>query len=136
MAWVVDTCIVLDLVLPASAWQASSANCLWRLAGEGVCVCPITFAELGPAFGGDPAVAEGFLATASINWREPWLEVDTAAAHRLWHQYRIQRQAGLAAKRPIADVLIAAFASRFQGIITRNAADFRQIDRNITIVEP
>jgi predicted nucleic acid-binding protein len=39
-------------------------------------------------------------------------------------------------KRPIADVLIAAFADRFQGIITRNAAHFRNIAPALTIVEP
>jgi hypothetical protein len=36
----------------------------------------------------------------------------------------------------VADVLIAAFARRFQGIITRNADDFRAIAPELTIVEP
>jgi predicted nucleic acid-binding protein len=39
-------------------------------------------------------------------------------------------------RRPIADVLIASFAGRFQGIVTRNANDFRQIDPSLTLVEP
>jgi len=36
----------------------------------------------------------------------------------------------------VADVLIAAFAERFQGIITRNASDFRNILPTLRIVEP
>lgn len=40
------------------------------------------------------------------------------------------------AKCPVADVLIAAFAERFQGIITRNASDFRNILPTLRIVEP
>jgi hypothetical protein len=39
-------------------------------------------------------------------------------------------------KRPVADVLIAAFAARFQGIITRNASDFRNILPNLVVIEP
>ena len=39
-------------------------------------------------------------------------------------------------KRPVADVLIAGFAERFQGIITRNAADFRNILPTLTVIEP
>ena len=40
------------------------------------------------------------------------------------------------AKRPIADVLIAAFAMRFQGIITRNLSDFQLIAPHLKIVAP
>lgn len=42
----------------------------------------------------------------------------------------------MVAKRPVADVLIAAFAERFQGIITRNATDFRNILPALTVVTP
>ena len=136
MAWVVDTCIILDLVIPNAALQVASASSLWRLSGEGLCVCPVTYAELGPAFAGDSAIADQFLASLSIASREPWIEADTLAAHRLWHGYQLRKRAGHVLKRPIADVLIAAFALRFQGIISRNSEDFRRIDPTIVVVEP
>ena len=39
-------------------------------------------------------------------------------------------------QRHLADVLIAAFADRFQGIIPRNASDFRSILPALTVIEP
>lgn len=136
MAWVVDTCIILDLVVPASTWRMLSATCLWRLAGDGLCVCPDTFAEIGPAFAGDAIAAEAFLKSVSTGCREPWADADTLRAHRLWHEYQLRRRTSLVPKRPVADVLIAAFAGRFQGLVTRNSNDFRQIDPSLTLVEP
>lgn len=67
---------------------------------------------------------------------EPWTSADTELAHRLWNDHQVRRRAAQMPKRPAADVLIAAFADRFQGIITRNAAHFRNIAPPLTIVEP
>ena len=61
---------------------------------------------------------------------------DTELAHRLWNDHQARRRAAQMPKRPVADVLIAAVADRFQGIITRNAAHFRNIAPALTIVEP
>lgn len=43
---------------------------------------------------------------------------------------------GLAAKKPIADVLIGALALRHDGLVTRNPADFRRHYPSLRIVEP
>jgi hypothetical protein len=136
MAWVVDTCIVLDLVTTNVAMRRASASCLWKLSGAGLVVCPVTYAELGPAFGGDPTVVDQFLSSLSIQTREPWTEADTLAAHRLWNDHQQRKRAGQAPRRPIADVLIAAFALRFDGIITRNTDDFHRIAPALVVVEP
>ena len=136
MAWVVDTCIILDLIIPNAPMRLASASCLWRLSKEGLCIAPVSFAELGPVFAGRPGAAEAFLSSLSIVAHEPWVEADTVAAHRLWHSYQVRRRANLVAKRPLADVLIAAFSLRFQGIISRNAEDFHRIDSVIAVVEP
>ena len=43
---------------------------------------------------------------------------------------------GETGKRPIADVLIGAFAMRKGGLITRNEADFRSLYPGLTIFNP
>jgi len=48
----------------------------------------------------------------------------------------VRRRQQQIAKRPVADVLIASFAERFQGIIIRNASDFRNILPTLTVIEP
>lgn len=136
MAWVVDTSVVLDLVVTNSPARNASAACLQQHLADGLCVCPVTFIELGPAFGGDPRAAEIFLHALPIATTEPWTAADTEVAHRLWHEHQARRRASQAVKRPVADVLIAAFASRFQGIITRNASDFRGIAPALKVIVP
>ncbi|MCB1225088.1 MAG: hypothetical protein KDK99_04685 [Verrucomicrobiales bacterium] len=136
MAWVVDTSVVVDLVTGDPLFEPSSTTCLQNHLHDGLVVCPVTFAELGPSFLGDDAAAEAFLKSAHIGAAEFWTAADTVLAHRLWHQFQQRRQQLHVAKRPVADVLIAAFAERFQGIITRNAADFRNILPTLRIIEP
>ena len=46
------------------------------------------------------------------------------------------KRAGKIPKRPIADVLVGAFASRFDGILTRNVADFQPVFPTLNIVTP
>ena len=42
---------------------------------------------------------------------EPWTWEDTEAAHAAWARYVHQKQIGNISKRPIADIIIGAFAS-------------------------
>ena len=127
--------MVLDLVVINATGRNASAACLQRHLADGLWVCPVTFVEAGPAFGGDPRAAESFLHALPIMTTEPWTAVDSDAAHRLWHHFEVRRRAAHISKRPVADVLIAAFADRFQGIITRNASDFRSILPALTVIE-
>jgi hypothetical protein len=136
MAWVVDTSVILDLIVADSSNRTASAACLREHLADGLCVRPVTFVEVAPAFGGDPQVAASFFESISITISEPWSRADTDAAHRLWNDHQVRRRTTHVAKRPVADILIAAFAGRFQGIITRNARDFRNIDPELPIVEP
>lgn len=136
MAWVVDTSVVVDLVTGDPLFEPASTACLQAHLGDGLVVSPVTFVELGPSFAGDEVAAEDFLKSAHIGSLEFWSPADTLLAHRLWHQHQQRRRQLQVAKRPVADVLIAAFAERYQGIITRNAADFRNILPALVIVEP
>ena len=117
-------------------FEPASTACVQAHLQDGIVICPVTFVELGPAFSGDVVAAEAFLASIHIGTTEYWTPEDTLLAHRLWHQFQMRRRHAQVAKRPVADVLIAAFAERFEGIITRNAADFRNILPALQIVEP
>jgi len=54
----------------------------------------------------------------------------------VWQRYVAARRATKAPKRPLADILIGAFASRFDGILTRNESDFSQVFPSLTITAP
>lgn len=136
MAWVVDTSVVLDLVTGDPVFEPVSTACLQAHLADGLVISPVTFIELGPSFSGDASAATAFLTASSIGSTEFWNHSDTLLAHQLWHEFQKRRRASQVAKRPVADVLIAAFAERFQGIITRNASDFGNIAPSLVVVEP
>jgi predicted nucleic acid-binding protein len=136
MAWVVDTSVVVDLVTGDPLFEPKSILCLQAHLSDGLVISPVTFVELGPSFSGDDVATEVFLRSSRIGTAEFWSPDDSVLAHRLWHQFQLRRRQQLIVKRPVADVLIAAFAERFQGIITRNAADFRNILPTLKVIEP
>lgn len=136
MPWVVDTCVVLDVLIADPRFGKSSAECLEARRGEGLIVCPMTFVELSPAFHGNLDLEREFFSRADIDWQVGWAFVDTLAAHAAWHRYVQSRPARRVPKRPLADILIGAFAQRFQGLITRNPQDFRSYLPELTLLVP
>jgi hypothetical protein len=44
-----------------------------------------------------------------------------------WGEYVEKKRAGKTGRRPVADVLIEAFAQRFEGLIARNLKDFASV---------
>jgi len=62
MAWVVDTCVLIDVLEDDPMFGLASALTLDEYETDGLIVCPISFAELAPAFEGDPGLQEEFLA--------------------------------------------------------------------------
>ncbi len=62
MAWVVDTAVLLDIHLDDPSFAQASAACLLKHAADGLTISPVTYVELAPAFGGDAALQEQFLA--------------------------------------------------------------------------
>ena len=127
MAWIVDTSVLLDIRLNDPAFGVASATCLARRLDEGLVLCPVSYVELAPSFQGDHALQQSFLRRVGVGWLEPWNWQDTAAAHRLWASQIARKRAGNAKKRPVADLLIEAFAQRFQGLITRNPKHFTTV---------
>jgi predicted nucleic acid-binding protein len=83
--------------------------------------------ELAPAFGGDVLIQNAFLERNGVEWITSWTWTDTEVAHHLWAEHVRSKRSGHSVKRPMADVLIAAFARRFQGLITRNPKHFTTV---------
>ena len=128
MAWVVDTCVLLDIRLRDASFGISSARCLQSRLSEGLVISPVTYVELSPAFNGFAAQEEEFLELTGVEFASAdWTSQDTAAAHQLWAEVIRKKRTGHGEKRPVADVLIEAFARRFQGIITRNPQHFATV---------
>ena len=136
MAWVVDTAVLIDVLEHDPEFGLRSARTLDARSGEGLVVCPITSVELSPAFEGSLALQREFLDGVGVDYGEEWTAEDTRRAHAAWYAYVQKRRTSRAPKRPIADLLIGAFASRFQGLITRNAQDFRRILPDLCLQVP
>jgi len=134
MPWVVDTCLLLDIGLDDPLFARKSEDLLADKAEDGLVVCPVTFVELAPAFGGMHKYLEEFLRNLGIEYREDWTWDDTASAHAAWFRHVERRRSGHDSKRPVADVLIGAFAARHRGLLTRNARDFSTVFPHLEIV--
>ncbi len=127
MAWVVDTSVLLDIYSADPAFGSSSADCLAQYLGAGLLLCPVSYIEMAPAFAGNASLQEQFMEEVGVEWPGAWTLADTQAAHRLWHRHVTLKRSGHVGKRPVADVLIEAFAQRFEGLITRNPKHFTTI---------
>ena len=136
MAWAVDTCLLIDVGLRDPNFERKSTDLIERHEAQGLVVCPVTFVELAPMFSGDQLNAEAFLDTFGVDCSEPWTEADTHMAFGAWHRWTRTRREQNLRRRPVADVLIGAFALRFDGLLTRNAADFKTLFPTLKLVEP
>ncbi|HEV3459335.1 MAG TPA: type II toxin-antitoxin system VapC family toxin [Thermoanaerobaculia bacterium] len=136
MAWVVDTCMLIDVLEDDPRFGRSSALTLDSYAAEGLVVCPVTYAELSPAFLGDAALQDEFLHGVGVDFRHDWTWADTLRAHEAWHRFIERRRSQSLARRPLADVLIGAFAGRYQGLVTRNATGFASIFPDLSLGGP
>jgi len=72
------------------------------------------------------------------DFEEPSNATDTDKAARAWARHIHGRRAAAPRfpKGPMADALIGAFASRFEGLLTRNTADFRQLYPKLRLISP
>jgi predicted nucleic acid-binding protein len=136
VSWVVDTCILIDIAEGDPQFSRRSARLLDRRRGAGLLIAPVSYIELAPRFQGVETVQNEFLEAIGVHWNEPWIWPDTLAAHRAWADYILRRRGGQDRKRPIADILIGAFASRFDGLMTRNEKDFQLLFPELRIDKP
>ena len=136
MAWVLDSCVLLDVALKDPEFGLPSALLLEDLRTDGLVVCPVSSIELTPQFGGDLRNVDEFLALLGADRGVGWLQADTENAAAGWARYVKQKRGRAVGKRPIADILIGGFACRFQGLVTRNPQHFQPFFPQLAIRRP
>lgn len=136
MIWVVDTCVLIDILKADPTFSKKSSQALQSKMDDVLEIAPITYVELAPAFKGDVAAQNEFLDAL-------WIRCDfgenrdaVLAAHRSWYAHVLRKRAGMDYKRPVTDVMIGAYALSKGGIITRNEADFRTLYPTLEIFNP
>ncbi len=136
MPWVIDSCVLLDVALKDPVHGVSSALFLESKRKDGLTVCPISIIEIAPFFDGNITTVRTFLKVMGAETSAAWMESDTEAAVQGWTRHVRLKRAGEASKRPIADMLIGAFACRHQGLVSRNPDHFRAFFPGLVISTP
>ena len=125
--WVVDTCVLIDLLRRDEAFATLAADALDVKRTEGLTIAPLTYVELAPALGGDVRAQDYFLSEIGISIDFEGKKDVVLVAHRAWYDHIQKKRKGEVSKRPIADVMIGAYAEAKGGLITRNEDDFRAL---------
>ncbi len=136
MPWVVDSCVILDIVLRDPVFARPSALLLDKLGRGGLVVCPVTLVEVAPCFGGEVKHVRQFAELIGMDHGWDWMQIDTDAAATAWARHIACKRTGQIRRRPIADILIGAFALRVGGLITRNGAHFKTIFPSLSLADP
>ena len=136
MAWVVDSCVILDVALNDSVFAKPSARLLDRLGKETLVICPVSLVEVAPCFGGTVENVRHFADLIGIDHTWDWMPVDTEEAAAAWSRHVSFKRGGQIRRRPVADILIGAFALRAGGLITRNTDHFKTVFPSLKLAEP
>jgi hypothetical protein len=133
---VVDTCVILDILQGDPIFGEASAKTIDHYAENGLLISPLTYVELSPAFLGDETRERNFLFEIGIDLPPILSEDVLSLALAAWNRHIQRKRSGKVAKRPVADVMIGALAQANDGLITRNANDFRALFPSLNIITP
>lgn len=136
MSCVVDTCILIDILENDPDFGRASALCLRRYVSDGLVICPVSMIELSPAFGGDFMRQKEFLGLCGVSYDQDFDAIDVMRSHQVWNDYIQKKRLLKIPKRPVADLMIGAFSTRFDGLITRNQKDFKPWFPELKLVMP
>ena len=136
MIWVVDTCVLIDLLKADPVFARSSSAALQSKMDDVLTIAPITYVELAPAFRGNVEAQNEFLNALWIRYDFEGNRDAVLAAHKSWYEHVLRKRSGIEERRPIADVMIGAYALSKGGLITRNESDFRTLYPALEIFNP
>ena len=136
MIWVIDTCILVDILKADPIFSLPSSRALQSKMDDVLVIAPITYVELAPAFNGDITAQDEFLTALWIQCEFEGNREAVLAAHKSWYEHILRKRSGVEGKRPIADVMIGAYAVSKGGLITRNEADFRRLYPTLEVFNP
>lgn len=136
MNWVVDTCLIIDVLDNDPAFGADSAHLIDQYLKEGLSICPVSYVELAPAFLGDQRRQDEFLDAIGIAYDKMLDKHCIEIAHSAWNRQVNLKRLAKAPRRPVADILIGAFALCGKGILTRNPSDFKRVYPKLKIITP
>ena len=136
MTWVVDTCIIIDVLRGDETFSTKSAMALQAKLDDVLTIAPLTYVELAPEFNGDAEAQNAFLDGMWIHRDFNGSEEAVLLAHKAWNEHVLRKRNGVEKKRPIADIMIGAYAMQKGGLITRNEADFKTLYPNLIIFNP
>ena len=136
MTWVVDTCVLVDLLSGDPDFAELSAKALQSKLDDMLLIAPITYVELAPSFNGDVQAQDAFLDGIWVRCNFEGTKESVLAAHKAWWSHVLRKRAGEVSRRPIADVMIGAYALKYDGLITRNEDDFRSLYPTLNIFNP
>ncbi len=118
MILAIDTCILLDILLPDPHFGERSRDLLKKASTKGrLIICEIVYAELAPFFG-EKALLDDFLAETQIKVK--WCSKEVLwEAGRAWRSYL--KRGGKRKERILPDFIIGSFAKlNADGLITRD----------------
>ena len=136
MKWVVDTCVIIDILSGDEEFARPSALACDAKRDFGLIAAPITYIELAPSFNGDVREQDNFLYRLGVACDFDGSKDRVLAAHKAWYEHILRKRAGDVLKRPVADVVIGALAMEHAGLITRNEDDFRSLYPTLNIYNP
>ena len=118
MILAIDTCVLLDVLLPDPQYGSSSRELLKKASFKGrLIICDLVYAELSPQFG-EKKELDIFLKEANIKVRNCSLDVLWEAGTR-WSDYL--KRGGKRGERILPDFIIGAFAKlKADSFITRD----------------
>jgi predicted nucleic acid-binding protein len=135
MAWVVDTCLLIDIATTDPQFGIASVSLLDAYRPFGLVIPPVVYVELAPVFTGDLQGIDAFLGLQSIA-HNAWKRSHTFDSFKAWYRHTLARRSGTIKRRPIADIQIGAFACQYEGLLTRNPSDFVLTFPQLAIVTP
>ncbi len=77
-----------------------------------------------------------FLSAIGIDYNEALDQRFIEDAYHAWDRQVMLKRSMQAARSPVADILIGAFALRRKGILTRNPSDFTRVFPKLKVITP